>query len=233
MIYEVSEKQSSKLLRLPETGMGFQVVEAEELASDRISTFLVLNSQLAIDVDRDLRQNKRLIAENGFKTLLRRSDVWDVKTSSIRVVPEQAIREPQVIAEAKSFALRRSKVDGGATENELEHADGDEKFVRLSAYKDDKRIDFENDCLLPGSYCTSERDYLDCVNTHDDPLDRYALPTDEEIEWAFFIQPNDSDTFRRGIVQPAFGHQGGGEEAYFENGTSDDTYLYRRAYGSA
>ena len=85
--------------------------------------------------------------------------------------------------------------------------------------------------MRPGSYTTTETDYQDCVSTNDDPIDRYALPNDESIKWSFYIRPKTSDTLQRGIVQPAFSHQGGGIEAYFEQGTSDNTYFDKKEYG--
>jgi hypothetical protein len=33
-----------------------------------------------------------------------------------------------------------------------------------------------------------------------------------------------------GIVQPAFDHEDGGIETYFENGTSNDTYFQKKSY---
>ncbi len=35
--------------------------------------------------------------------------------------------------------------------------------------------------------------------------------------WAFFIKPKKNDIFQFGVVQPAFGHLGGGVEAYFDS----------------
>jgi len=103
--------------------------------------------------------------------------------------------------------------------------------VRLSAYENDKRIDFEKKRLKDGTYTTTLYDYISCVKTKDDPVDRYALPNDETIKWAFYVQPKSNDTLQRGIVQPAFGHAGGGIEAYFENGTAENTYLLKKQYG--
>ena len=48
--------------------------------------------------------------------------------------------------------------------------------------------------------------------------------SNDEIKWEFYIQPLKTDTLQRGIVQPANEKQGGGEEAYFANGTSLGTY---------
>jgi len=55
--------------------------------------------------------------------------------------------------------------------------------------------------------------------------------TQKRIKWAFYILPKKDDSLQRGIVQPAFDHDGGGIEAYFENGTSNQTFLEKRAYG--
>ncbi len=126
---------------------------------------------------------------------------------------------------------KRNSGGKGAIDNSKEFANGIEVFVRVSAYEDDKRIDFVNKKLKEGSYTTTEQDYKDCYSTNDDPVDRYALPNDEKIKWAFYIKPKNTNILQRGIVQPDFGHDGGGIETYFENGTSDGTYLEKRDYG--
>jgi hypothetical protein len=102
--------------------------------------------------------------------------------------------------------------------------------VRLSAYENDRRIDHFNKKLLDGTYTTTEDDYLTCKKYGDDPVDRYALPNDEEIKWAFHVKPKNWDKYRPGIVQPANGHIGGGIEALFDNGTSVDTYFKKTPY---
>jgi hypothetical protein len=104
-------------------------------------------------------------------------------------------------------------------------------FVRLSVYENDHRIDFTMKRLKKGTYTTTCQDYKDCVDYKDDPIDRYALPNDDPVKWAFYIQPKNTDELQRGIVQPAFGHEGGGIEAFFENGTSVNTYLAKKPYG--
>jgi hypothetical protein len=73
-------------------------------------------------------------------------------------------------------------------------------------------------------------DYLKCKGTNSDPIDRYALPSNDKIQYAFHIQPKKSDTLQRGIVQPANGKQGAGKEAYFAKGTADGTFLKQTPY---
>ena len=57
-----------------------------------------------------------------------------------------------------------------------------------------------------------------------------GLPNDEEIKWAFHIIPLKTDSLQRGIVEPANNQNGGGIEAYFEKGTSNNTILEKTAY---
>jgi len=118
----------------------------------------------------------------------------------------------------------------GALDNPVEPADGNEMFVRLSAFDDDKRIDKVNRCLRPGSFTTTFEDYSLCKLTSDKPIERYALPNNDEIKFAFYIQPEMSETLQRGRVQPAYSKRGGGIEAYFAKGTSYGTFKNQTPY---
>ncbi len=46
----------------------------------------------------------------------------------------------------------------------------------------------------------------------------------------FIFNPKKCDTLQRGIVQPAFGHNGGGDEVYFAKGTSNGTFIQQTSY---
>ena len=128
--------------------------------------------------------------------------------------------------------VNESKNDNekGALDNRVESADGNEIFVRLSAFDDDKRIDKVNKCLRPGSFTTTEVDYVDCKLINDKPVERYALPNNDEIKFAFYIKPIISDTLQRGIVQPANWKRGGGKEVYFAKGTAIGTFFKQTPY---
>lgn len=228
MIYKASLAFSDALILKPETGMGYQVINAIRAGRSYIEKFVVYNSMLIIEDNSDFLMNKRQVVREGFSTILNKASL--VTLSLISVIPKNEIKEFRLIAESKRTS--KGRIDGGigAKDAKKEYANGHEAFVRLSAYEDDKRIDFINKKLKPGSYTTTMEDYLTCRRYNDDPIDRYALPNDEEIKWTFHIQPKSTDQLQRGIVQPAFGHDGGGIEAYFENGTSNDTYLHKLLY---
>jgi hypothetical protein len=186
---------------------------------------------LIVDHDSDFQNYKRQIVNKGFTASLNESSLLNIQTDSIILVSKILIFESRYLTESKIRDKKRNSGGKGAIDNPKEYADGEEIFVRISAYENDKRIDFVEKRLKDGTYTTTHKDYLDCVNTNDAPIDRYALPNDEDIEWAFYIQPKSFDQLQRGIVQPAFGHEGGGVEAYFQNGTSKNTYFDKRRYG--
>jgi hypothetical protein len=228
MIYRASAISTQKFLSLPETGMGYQVIEIRDIYQKR---FVVYNSELILDDDTDFSRFKNQILTNGYQVELRKSRALsELENKSYRVLAKSSIDGIMAMDENKKNSKKRHSGGRGATDNPIEHADGMEYFVRLSAYEDDKRVDAIHKCLLAGSYATTFQDYKDCVICTDDPVDRYALPNDEKIQWAFLIRPECSNTLQRGIVQPANKHVGGGIEVFFENGTSDNTYISKQNY---
>jgi hypothetical protein len=231
MIYKAYSSDTNKLLSLPETGMGYQVVEGE-LPSHEVRRFVVYNCELVVDLDADFSANKRMIVENRLLLNLKeKPSSWGVLTDSIRLISRKETIESRYLNENKKNDKKRHPGGKGATENPKEFADGKEIFVRISAFEDDIRIDSEKKKLKDGAYTTTHTDYLECVYSNDDPIDRYALPSDDTIKWSFYIQPKSIDVLQRGIVQPAFSHDGGGVEVFFEKGTSENTLFDKKPYG--
>lgn len=231
MIYKIFEQDAETLLEKPETGMGYQIVNAAQYDRNQIKKFIIYNTNLAIELDADFLIYKRQIINEGYKAVLGRATQLMLETETIKVFPNSPNREFKMLSE--SNIIRKKRYSGGrsAKDSPTRNATGDEIFVRVSAYEDDKRIDFVNMKLKNGSYTTTLQDYIDCCTTNDNPVDRYALPNDEKINFAFFIKPKSIDTLQQGIVQPDFGHEGGGIEAFFTNGTSNGTYLFQKDYG--
>lgn len=128
-----------------------------------------------------------------------------ITLNSISVFSEKQFRN--VVNESKNDNEK------GAIENPIENANGIEVFVRLSAFDNDRRIDKINNCLRAGCFTTTMEDYLKCKSSNSEPIERYALPSHDKIQFAFHIKPKITDTLQRGIVQPAYGKLGGGKEA--------------------
>ncbi len=239
MIHKLYTSDTKLLLSKPETGMGYQIIEATRAGRNTKERFCVYNGQLIIDLDASFKRNKELAFSKNFSTILNESNLLNINTGSIQVLSkktfislsENLISRIKLMSETDKKNKKRNSGGKGAIDNSKEYANGVEVFARVSAYEDDKRIDFINKRLKDGSFTTTEQDYKDCCSTNDDPVDRYALPNDEKIKWVFYIKPKIINVLQRGIVQPDFGHDGGGIESYFEIGTSDGTYLEKRDYG--
>jgi hypothetical protein len=239
MIYKVNFLDTSKFLNLPETGMGYQIFDSVIYGSTIKKRYLVYNADLILDFDKSFAESKKQVFSRNYNSLLS-----EVKTLKIDFNDIKILNKSQLTDTVQNLSLKFNMMNevskknkhryyGGKAANDSakEYANGDEEFVRLSAFEEDKRIDNVRKRLKEFSYATTRKDYLDCINYFDDPVDRYALPNDDKIKWCFYIKPKIKDNLQRGIVQPAFGHEGGGIEGYFENGTSNETFLYKKEYG--
>jgi hypothetical protein len=220
MLFKLTTTQESELLNQPETGMGYQVVEASKKGYYSREKFLVLNSEVVIEMNASTSDNVRKVINEGIFAFKASASI--IELSSMTVLNEKQFRN--IVSESKS------ENEKGAIENPVVSANGDKVFIRLSAFDNDRRIDKVKMCLREGSYTTTMEDYLKCKATNADPVERYALPNNDKIQFAFHIQPLKLDTLQRGTVQPANGKQGGGKEAYFAKGTSLGTFKKQTPY---
>lgn len=212
MIYKIYEQDAKLLLEKPETGMGYQIIRANLYSKKAERTFVVYNTNLAVDLDSNFDFNRRRIILEGYRRILNKVSEIMLDTNSIKV-------------------LDRELSISDSTDNSKEFANGSEVFVRISAYEDDKRIDFEKLRLKEGSFVTTINDYLNCVNTKNHLIDRYALAYNETDKWTFYIKPKSIDLLQREIVRPAFSPSGGVLLVFFEKGTSVNSYLFKKPYG--
>lgn len=220
MYFKLSKEQEVDLLNQPETGMGYQIVEATKAWNYNREKFLVLNSEVVIEMNGFEDDLIRLIFSQGIFSFKASAEL--ITLNAMKVIIEKQFRNQ--VSEPKDEKER------GAIENPVKSANGEEIFVRLSAFDDDKRIDKVKGCLRPGSFTTTEYDYIECKFMNYNPVERYALPSNDEIKFAFYIKPVKSDTLQKGIVQPANGKRGGGKEAYFANGTALGTFIDQTSY---
>lgn len=220
MYFKLSASQENDLLNQPETGMGYQVVEASKSGSYFKEKFLILNSEIVIEMNASTGDNVRKVINEGIYSFKASASV--ITLNSISVLNEKQYRN--IVSESKSLNER------GAIDNPVVNANGEDVFVRLSAFEDDKRVDKVNKCLRKGAFTTTMGDYLKCKETYDEPIERYALPNNDKIQYAFYIQPHRSDTLQAGIVQPANDKRGGGKEVYFASGTAIGTFQKQTPY---
>lgn len=233
MIYKASNLLKEQLSNLPETGMGYQILELEPTPAYRFNSITVINSELILDNDYKASWESYLSVEGHDKTML--SAEKSIYTTDINIKNVVALSKSNTSYRVTETGKCGRKSGGkGATDNPKRYAKENEIFIRVSPFANDHRIDFDNKCLKKGSFTTTINDYKECIGCYplpDKPIDRYALPSDEDIRWSFIIVPKTYNKLREGIVQPAFGKKGGGEEAYFDDGTSFGTFIKRIRYG--
>ncbi|TAH02512.1 MAG: hypothetical protein EAZ15_05050 [Sphingobacteriales bacterium] len=174
---------------------------------------------MIIDDTPQILNEVKSVFKSGYRTVF--LSALEVELKNIRLVENLSNFNIKTLSATKKT---------GAIDQNYEIADGKEIFSRLSAYEDDKRVDTVNKRLLEGSFATTYYDYQYCKNNKINPVERYALPNNEDIKWAFHFQPLQVDLLKRGVVEPANNHSGGGVEAYFEFGTSKNTFLDKTTY---
>jgi hypothetical protein len=204
------ESQMRNLVCQPESGMGYQTVEVDYKTERRKGT--VFNAELLV-----WEQESRTVLVEAFETLLNKANVSEAQfIKSIMVVSP-----PKVAFESAAEKLLKKLQGEPATAGTTKRTTEGESFARFTAYKNDRRIT-PNKGLRPGTYATTEADAKN-VKTGSDAVERYALPDPKPAIYRFKIEPLKDTIYRQGVVQPAFGHKGGGIEVIFDNGTDDKT----------
>lgn len=132
MIYEAKIETKNKLLSLPESGMGYQIISGIKRGSYNSQKFVALNTSLIFEYsdENTLSSTVKQILNEGFEKLIEESPY--IELNDIRLTN---------IGQVSNVLNEETETKKGAKDNKVEYADGEEIFVRLSAYKDDKRID--------------------------------------------------------------------------------------------
>lgn len=211
MFLRLEDKFLNYLLSQPETGMGYQYVEAKSLF-DYTEKAFVVNAELLI-YEKEIK--KYSLRDFGtYEKLLENADSSSRYIKTLRVISILPVQSYVYLTESE----RKKQPAIQAT---LTYTIKDEVFKRFSAFKNDRRIT-ANKGLLPGAYATTEDDAKN-ARTGVEAVLRYALPNDDPAINVFTIKPPDKTDMKRGIVQPEFGKPGGGVEVLFVKGSPDKT----------
>jgi hypothetical protein len=211
MYYRLSPSQEKELLSQPETGMGYQAIEAQLPGIDMKAKFIVLNAELAVELNEAAPLCVKEIARDGIEKVL--SKAMDFRWRITKVILHDYELKPVSVA----------------NDMKVENPDGGEIFVRRSIYENDKRIDAVNKCLRPGSFTTTLPDSIKYKHSSEDPLIQLAMDHGVRGQWGFHVQPKRNDSLQRGKANP----QTGAKEVFFKNGTSFGTFIKREAYAAA
>jgi hypothetical protein len=211
---QVNETLRRSLLSQPETGMGYQRIDAT-LQDNKTERGVVFNAEFLV-LDGEKEETRRSHPyTNPYSILLKASPESGNQIKALRVLP----RESVALRGLETKAL--GKKGGSAKDAGTEKTKADQVFKRFSAFQNDFRVQSDGS-LSPGSYATTEEDAKN-VKTGTDAVARYALPNSDPASYRFTIKPNKDTDIRYGTVEPAYGEPGGGVEVIFTSGTQVKT----------
>ena len=210
MPYQLDSDQMRQLIAQPETGMGYQFVEATMNNFSSVKG-VVLNADVFIPENKIEKVSGRLFL--SYAAILKEAE-HPGYIRKIRVIEKGSLH----LGETKLFT---KSTKAPAAEATISYSEKDKKFKRFSPYKNDHRIQSDGS-LRAGSYATTEADAGN-VKTGAEAVIRYALPSDDPAVYVFTIAPPEKTAIRVGIVEPANGKAGGGVEVIFENGSPANT----------
>lgn len=210
----LSEEQTRSLLTQPETGMGYQEVDAI-LRDNKVEQGVVYNAELIFLG----HESRNILKLASYPTVLREAKNAGDEIKSLHV---RRLRESATLVSREAREAGRVKKGAGpAKDAAVEATDADEVFCRFSAYQNDRRVTVDKR-LLPGTFATTEKDATH-VKTGKEAVARYALANPAPASYVFTIRPTKGTDIQRGTVEAANGQPGGGVEVIFTSGTSADT----------
>jgi len=215
----LNRDNTGDLLRLPETGVGFQLVTA--LYQGARKQFIVFNAGQALDLS-DLpdftgSESQSLIGLWISATYRNTVPIdvssppseFELLSTRIRVnttvptgqTPANIVAPPSSLV--KSTTLTTSR-----------------RFHRFSPYYPDRRVDPVTGDFSPGTYACPESE-VPFVPTGFSAVGRFALPSPLPASHHYVIEAKSRTSVLFGTVPPAFGQAGGGVEALFPAGAEN------------
>lgn len=228
-MFNIDEAGKKGLEALPETGMGFQLVEA--IVMGNLKRLLVFNSETAIDLSDialSVSNDPAVILRNGIRIVeLLKSDVRQTvvmapaphsfKLLNTRIPPLHALAggtmsSMPVMAALPSSLVKHVKLKAPRA------------FHRFSAFTPDRRVNHVTGDFLPGTYASPVSE-LPFLPTGFAVVGRLALPNNLPASHHFEINAATGTEIDFGTVAPAFGQAGGGVEAFFSKGAKNASTL--------
>jgi len=219
--WNLGDTAQEALLDLPETGMGFQIVEAVVFGIRK--TLVVVGESLALDFSASgivFSDDPAAVFANG------------VKLMEALNAPERMIQF--AAPEPHDFRLLACRVPHGGTTQQTNASPlvtqstlvktvtlaQNRVFHRFSAFNPDRRVDPATGSFRPGTYAVPESE-IPFLPTGFAVVGRLALPNRRPASHHYEIEARAGTTVRFGTVAPAFGQAGGGVEALFANAVAN------------
>ena len=217
----LGKDSTEALLKLPETGPGFQIVvdhlkpEALPLLIFNAEVMIEFTSIEGISSESDSMFSNGLLVVNALLNQCRDA----ISSSQLNNFKLQSIRIESPGSHISSTTPKYPLVTSSTIVKTL-ILNNPLKFHRFSPFYPDRRIDQKTGNFLPGTYVTPDSEVA-LTPTGLAAVGRFALPYTSPASWHYVAEASVGTTVSFGTVAPAFGHAGGGVEAYLVNGTNN------------
>jgi hypothetical protein len=216
-MWNLNDTAVEELLELPETGMGFQLVEASIWGT--VTPLLVLNGQRAIDLSQAglvEGDDPAIVLRNGLHII--EAMKGDVTLTMIAAPGPRSFKllQGRIGPPTGPGITTGASVAAALPSSLIKHdtLKANRLFYRYSAFSPDKRVDPKTGNFLPGTYAAPASE-VPFVPTGFIAVGRFALPNTLPASYRYEIEAPTGTSVDFGTVAPAFGQAGGGVEAYF------------------
>ena len=200
----------SELANLPESGMGYQIVDAT-MQDNRVERGIAYNGELLVLAE----EAPVAITKSNFRALVLSAPLASGRVKFVTVLTHH--RGLRLLKAKAMTSLGTYAASGPADQAPVGETKSGEVFKRFSAFEDDIRVRPDKS-FTPGTYATTEEDAKN-VKTGREAVKRYALANSDPASNVFTAKPNQKTKIQRGVVEPANGQPGEGVEVIFPEGT--------------
>jgi hypothetical protein len=189
MLFKLSVKNKVELLKLPESGFGYQVIQAYLNGSNELRKYVVFNAEILVEYNNDLDFYTNTLIGYCYQMLI--SSLAEVELSGIELVETEELNSGLI---------------------DSYHAKKEILFVRPTIYQNDNRIDETNNCIIPGSCLTTYKNFSIYNDKGNGAFKAFTLPQLEEIRRIYYFKIPYCYAKYAGIISSNFGKAGGGEK---------------------
>jgi len=219
-MWNLNDTAIEDLRALPETGMGFQLVEA--VIRGTPTPLFVFNSDRVVDLSEIGLQpgdDPAVILQNGLRIVeALKGDVVTTMFSAPAPHSFRLLNARVGLLPAAALPVAGARLSVALPSSLVKHDKlrVNRVFHRFSAFNPDRRVDPLTGSFLAGTYATPESE-VPFVPTGFVAVGRFALPNTLPASFHYEIEAPAGTSVDFGTVAPAFGQAGGGVEAYFAN----------------
>lgn len=215
-ISRISDQSARRLTQLPESGMGFQVIQF------RGANFVVLNATIIFPLT-DISERGFLEEEYWLLSYdpsgpeapqISQLEIMDL-SGELSIVFSQLDRQLQDSSLGLTFTKTVTSPPEYVISSRRPYS-----YYRFCASPYDKRVDKNTGDFLPGTYATTYND-LHFVPSGFAAVGRYAIPNPASARFVSQIITYNRPTLM-GTSPPNFGQAGGGVEVLFQSGAKNN-----------